>query len=550
MQQELFPPTLQEVLEKEAKISIEKALALENALKGNDVNAIYQAQSYLRKIEKRDDIDNVKSMLVDPLDLTSSFGYKDKKVTISYQILRAMAKTHIVKAIIETRKDQVLSFCEPQKNKYSTGFVISKKQKYTELKKEVKLSRVDEKKIEWLIEFLSSCGTAKNFWHGDTFDTFIGKIVQDSLTMDQATFEIVRNRKGEPIEFFATDAATYRIADTYGDTADITRYPDKIVNGYLPSYVQLYQARVHQEFYPWELCFGVRNPSTKLDATGYGVAELEDMIQTVTAILNADSYNGNFFKVGSAPKGILRYSGNINQNTLEDFRRQWLAQVAGVMNAHKIPIINADKLDFINTHIPNKDMEFQKYHEFLIKIACAIYKIDPSEVGFPMSGTSSGNFGLGGDNTEEKLQFSRDKGLKPLLKKIQYWINKYLIWQIDPEYEFRFVGIDEEENKQTELDQDVVSLQNFMTLNEIRAKRNLDPIEGGDIPLNPVYLQAKGMEMQQQQMEATEKDDDEPFGAEEDSDMYNSESMSKVRRVEEDPFFKSLSTDIERLLCS
>lgn len=542
--------SLTDVLEKEAKLKIEKAVALEKALKGNDIDEIYRAQSYLKKIEQRDSVDNVKSMLVDPMDLSASFGYKDKKIQISYQVLRAMSKVHVVKAIIETRKDQVLSFCEPQKNKYSTGFVIAKKQKYTELKKETKLTKIDEKKIEWLIEFLLSCGTSNNFWHGDTFDTFIGKIVQDSMTMDQATFEIVRNRKGDPVEFFHTDAATYRIAETYGDTEDMTRFPEKVVNGYLPSYVQLYQASIYQEFYPWELCFGVRNPSTRIDSTGYGVAELEDMISTVTGILNADSYNGNFFKVGSSPRGILKYSGNVNQNTLEDFRRQWLAQVAGVMNAHKIPIINADKLDFISTQMNNKDMEFQKYHEFLIKIACAVYKIDPSEIGFPMSGTTEGGFGLGGDNTNERLQFSRDKGLKPLLKKIQYWINKYLIWQIDPEYEFRFVGI-EEDDKQTELDQDVTSLQNFMTLNEIRAKRNLDPIEGGDIPLNPVYLQAKGME-QQQQMEMEQRnseDEEEPFGAEEDADIANSQSMSKVRRIEEDPFLKSLSSDIERLLC-
>jgi hypothetical protein len=33
-----------------------------------------------------------------------------------------------------------------------------------------------------------------------------------------------------------------------------------------------------------------------------------------------------------------------------------------------------------------------------------------------MSGNSDGNSGLGGDATKEKLKYSKDKGLKPLLK--------------------------------------------------------------------------------------------------------------------------------------
>lgn len=551
-QQELFPLSIKELQEQEIKLGIQKSLALENAMKGNDVDEIYRAQSYLKKIEEREMV-NTKSILVDPMELASSFGYKDKPFNLSYEVLRAMSRTHLVKAVIGTRQQQVCSFCEPQKDKYSAGFVIQKRQKYTDAGQHQKMSKADQQKAEWLTEFILSCGTTKNFWHGDTFDQFIAKLVNDSLTFDQATFEVVRNMKGEIIEFFATDGGSYRIADTYSDDPDDpTRRHEGVefIQGYPPSYVQLYQNSVVASFYPWELCFGVRNPQSDIRYNGYGRAELEDMITSITALLNADTYNANFFKVGSSPKGILRYSGNVNQNTLEDFRRQWVAQVAGVLNAHKIPMINADKMEFINTHVPNKDMEYSKYQEFLIKIICAIYKIDPSEIGFNMSGNSEGNTGLGGDNQEEKIKYSKDKGLVPLLKKIQYWINKYILWQVDPEFEFRFVGYDDEMDLQTELDQDVTALQNFMTLNEIRAKRNLDPIEGGDIPLNPVFMQAQQMkqqaDQQNQQMQndnQTASDerpegDDEPFGADEDT------------TGSEDPFMKSLSADLERLLCA
>lgn len=534
--------SIDKIQEEKEKLRIQEQLALEKAFKSNSVNEIMKAQSYLKTIEKRQETES-KSILVDPLALQTSSGYKDKPWSLSYDVLRGMARTHVVKAIIETRKDQVSSFCVPQKDKYSTGFIIQKKQKFSLQKQEVKLTKKDEQRIEDLINFLLGCGNTENFWHADTFDIFIGKVLGDSLTLDQATFECVRNRKGELIEFFATDAGTFRVADSYDDDfRDVRRQKEVEVKGYTPSHVQVYMNNIVSEFYPWELCFGVRNPNTDIRLNGYGRSELEDMIQTVTAILNSDLYNANFFKVGSSPKGILKYSGNINQNTVEDFRRQWIAQVSGVMNMHKIPIINADKLDFINTHVPNKDMEFSKYQEFLIKISCALYKIDPSEIGFPMSGSADSKPMFEGNN-EARLKYSRDKGLKPLLKKIEFWINKWIIWQLDPTYEFRFVGIEDEKNEKDELDQDIQKIANFQTVNEIRSKWNLDEIEGGDIILNPTFTQAKMMAQQgnqdsnaaMDQMNGGEEDNSNPFTGQDNQDDNN-------------PFIKALSQDLPRIL--
>jgi hypothetical protein len=111
-------------------------------------------------------------------------------------------------------------------------------------------------------------------------------------------------------------------------------------------------------------------------------------------------------------------------------------------------------------------------------------------------------------------------------------LNKYVVWQIDPEFELRFCGIDDAEDRDAELDRDIKMVQNFKTLNETRAKYNLDKLEGGDIVLNPIYSQQAMMAMQGNpesndavdQMQG-EGDDDQP-----------------------NPFMKSLQNDLERLL--
>lgn len=528
-----YKSSIQDVVlidEQIAKAHILKTQAIQSALTSGNVDEIYKAQKYLQQITPKDQNTKPQSLLIDPQSHGAD-GYKEKSFRLSYEILRAMAKSPIFKAIIRTRVSQVMNFIEPQKDKYSPGFVIKPKDaKVTD--SGIKLSKEQEARIAELTEFVLNCGDNTNEWHGDNFASFTRKFITDSLELDQCTAEVVRNRGGEVCEFIATDAATYRIADTNNDEKERhinSNLQKGAKNGYLPYYVQIYQSRILAEFYPWELIFGIRNPSTSITSNGYGRSELEDLIENVTAMLNADQYNANFFKVGSNPKGILKVSGNIGQARIDEFKNHWQAQMAGVRNAHKLPIIEADKMDFINTQTSNKDMEYSKYQEFLIKIGCAHYLIDPSEIGFPMQG-ASGPAGLGGDGgTKEKLAYSKDKGLKPLLTSYQNWLNKYIIDQKDSAYILTFEGIDVE-SPEKELENDVKAVTNWSTVNEIRRKRGMKDIAGGDIILNPIFLQ--------QQMAAMQ------------GDQQSNEYVDSNQDEDPNPFQKSLVQDIEKMLVS
>ncbi len=527
-----------------AKLTIVKSLAVQEALSSGDINNIYKAQKYLQnqsqQIENKGKGAEPRSLLLDPT-LMGADAYRNKQFRFSYDVLRAMARTPIVKAIIATRREQVAAFASPQKDKYTPGFVIKPK-KAIMTDKGLKLTKEQEKRIDELTQFLLNCGDNPNEWHGDTFDSFTRKFISDSLELDQACAEVIRTKGGEPCEFISVDSATFRLANTYND--ENNRKNSSLIleekNGYLPYYVQVWQSRVNAVFYPWELIFGIRNPSSSMAMNGYGRSELEDLVETVTSLLNADQYNANFFKVGSNPKGILKVSGNFNTSRLTEFKEHWSAQMAGVRGAHKLAIIEADKMDFINTQMANKDMEYAQYQEFLIKIACAHYKIDPSEVGFPMNGKAVGDSGMGGDGgIEAKLEFSRDKGLKPLLKSYQSWINKFILDPKDNQYELEFVGLDVE-SPEKELENDVKAVTNWATVNEIRRKRGMKDLPGMDIILNPIAMQSKMAEMQQEQMNQ-ERDQSTQF-----MDKIDPED-NKKNDDENNPFIKGLTEDIERL---
>ena len=539
-----LPSDLNEIKALKEKISVHEGIILEKAIRSDDPNQIIKADAYYKDVLKKEK-SKVKSYVFDPFSFQQQFGFKNKRTYISYETLRSMGRTPIINSILTTRVDQVASFAQPAFQDGEVGFIIRKKRSLFD-KKEDKVDKSDQRIIEFMVEFLINCGNDSNKWGGDDFDSFLRKVVRDSLELDQLTFEIVRNRKGIPTEFLAVDGATFRMADNFDDK-DYNNFSGKkeLINGYAPQYVQLYNNRIINEFYPWELCFSSRNKYTDIRLNGYGVSELENIVNVVTWMLYGDQYNGKFFTQGSAPKGILKVSGNIGEGKLAEFRQGWQSMVQGVQNAWRTPVIEDGDMEWIDLQKSNNDMEFGKWQEYLIKLSCATYKIDPSEIGFPMSGSSDAK-PLFESNNEGRLKYSKDKGLTPLLKSIEAKINKYIISPIDKRFEFKFQGLSEE-TENDKIDNDVKKLSNFTGLKEIRRKNGLpDELEDGDLILNPQWMQAymaKQQEKQQQAQEGQVPDGQSNIEQDEDSDPELEQFQDKS---ETDVFAKAFNEYMQK----
>jgi len=535
----------------EKKLEAKKFRTLEKALRSDSPDDMVKANQVYNSIQNKNE-QTPKSFFVDPLEFNANLGYKDKPFSLSYETIRRMAKTPIINSIIKTRKNQVADFAETQENKYSTGFVVRKKPKGGI---EQKMDNRDKKIAFAITDFILKGGNV-NSWDHDDFDTFIRKTVEDSLVYDQMTFECIRNRRGQLESFMATDAATYRMSDSFFDKdydnvffqrkganvwQDRKDFGAKI-HGYYPAYVQVYQNMKVNEFYPWELCFAIRNPSTSIFANGYGCSELEELINVVTSMLWGDEYNRRFFSQGSAPKGLLRIKGTNNEAALQQFKQQWQSMISGVMQSWKTPVVEAD-VDWIDLQKNNRDMEYSSWMEYLIKLACAIYSIDPTEIGWDISHSSGSGGGLFEGSQEQRLKHSKDKGLYPLLKFMQRKINKYIVEQINPDYEFIFVGlngltIDEE------LKMDIDKVSSFMTVNEAREKYEMKPLEEGDAPNNAIYVSNKNAAALAQQNPSVNPNNDNPNNS---SNSYEEEDEDEeTSKGEDNSLVKAFDNFLEK----
>lgn len=315
-------------LEDQRKVlDIQQEKLINKAVSSDNPMDIIKAMNVVT-IKSNEGVDYRKSTFVDPFTFDQSFGYKSAPNRLTYSTLFSMSKTSVVNAIVRTRKTQVAGFSDPQPNRYSNGFIIRKKGHFIE--DQEKLSKEDRRRIDELTEFILNTGSNQS-WDRDDFDTFLRKFVEDSLIFDQSCFEVVRDMSGGLYEFVPVDGSTIRIADSFSDK-DYKGDERVAIGGHYPSYVQMIGNELQAEYYPWEMCFGVRNPTTRLYSNGYGRSELEDMVTLVTSMLWSDQYNSNFFRHGAAPKGILRVKGGSNNVRLQEFKQQWRAMVAGVDN--------------------------------------------------------------------------------------------------------------------------------------------------------------------------------------------------------------------------
>lgn len=474
----------------------------------------------------------LKSLMFDPLAVQYAMGYKDRKYSVTYDVLRQIPhQVGLIAAILTTRCNQVASFSVPYRTSKSVGFVIKHKDPSHHTTKS------EQELIKELERFIYNCGYKEpnpyNNVKRDDFETFLKKVVRDSLVYDQTCVEIVPDRRGQPYEFMAVDAATIRIAaddSVYGPNAtwharsgaytrdimtnpyydsnemaqagpyaSLKMYKDSSRYSKQADYVQVLNGQIENVYDRNELIFGVRNPRTDIYIQGYGYGELEQLVTIVTAHLYAEEYNRRFFSQGSAPKGILNFKGDtMTPDMLEGFRRQWRANLEGVENSWRTPVLQAEQgVDWIDLNPTNRDMEFGSWLEYLIKITAAVFLIDPAEINFDLKGGVQ-QTPLFESSQEWKLKASRDRGLKPLLRFIAKMINDNIISRIDDRFVFDFAGLEEltEQEKHTLRTEQV---QSYLTLNEVRRSDDLPDLQYGDIPMNPAYLQAMQIRFQEEQ---------------------------------------------------
>lgn len=428
------------------------------------------------------------------------------------------------------------------------------------------LGEMTGQRIKELTQFMVNCGKVEDRpfeskkWN---FDAFLRAFVENRYTYDWVAVEkIPEESNPDKIHHIVpVDSTTIRYASptlaTYNNAPLMSAAnilypekelekleerdaleldPEKLENGDY-KFVQKIRGLIVRAFTADEMAVASANPTTDIYTNGYSVSELELLANTVSAHIFTEHQKRAYFTNGFSAKGILHIKAPLNRRKLEALRIKWKHMVSGPKNSFQTPIFaGMDEVQWIPLNQGNIDQEFNNWMNYLIKVICMIYQIDPSEIGFGMKDEGKG--GISGDNTEEKFEHSKSKGFVPLMRFIENFINTHIIDYIDADYKLEFVGLSDESNAQS-LARQEKEVKFKKSLNEVRAEDGLPPIPGCDnLILDPVYFQwfsqfseegkANMQEMQQQQQEQGIDDQ-----ISQDSDIQDQQTQDQNQAVDD-----------------
>lgn len=407
------------------------------------------------------------------------------------QVLYNFSKNAIVQAVLRTRINQVSVYGTPARlSADNVGFKIVPNKKGTD----DRISARKQSYIESMEDFIEHTGSQLNP-QTDNFTQFLASYVNNSFTYDQINVEKIWDNSGKLDHFNMLDAGTITLAKTPHHVEELKH---------------MLQFKNFQQVNPIKLkepdvTFVTSNHSSNLQK-GYGFSKVEAAMQEIQNQDNGEQYNSRFFTQGGTTKGILVLdSGDDTQQSyaaLQNIQRQWNTAGQGLSGAWRIPLISAHGAQFVNMSQNTQELGLDSYMTMCINTITAIMGIDPQLINFPNKGggasSKSSSSTLNEGNSRANASNSdRDKGLKPLLKEIENFMNTYIMSELDNKYRFKFVNGN---SKDELLEQQIIEekSKNGMTFNEVRALNGLPSLEGPkndlginiyDLPMNPVFIQ-------------------------------------------------------------
>jgi len=217
----------------------------------------------------------------------------------------------------------------------------------------------------------------------------------------------------------------------------------------------------------------------------YGAAPSMATAFSVDTDMTASKWNRNFFKNSARPDFLL-FISKMKKEARERFKRRWKQEYGGEENNGKAGIIEDENGKVHEFPRSQKDMDFVEQGKSLRDKIIANYRVPKSLLGM----------------TEEVNRASMEASIYifaryTLLARIKRFCEKLTIDYLplfgnDENLKFTFDD-PVPENSEAKLNEIQNGLANgWMTINEARKERNLDPVDNGDVILVPYSKIALG----------------------------------------------------------
>jgi hypothetical protein len=444
--------------------------------------------------------------------------YKIKRGLLPNNVLKQIrTQNFLIAAILRARGNATSMMGHIRKDRFDVGIEVDVKPEFKDHVEPEQMVKVQER-IDRFLKILINCGRTDGLSEEDkmTLPEFLDLQTRNGLTFGQFATEIIYQDEQE-LEFHRfrpVDAGTIYRSVKKGESAEGVRRSSLKALEYVTgikidhemlekdeyTWIQVINGMPKQAFTSKEMIIYNLYPSSDVEHNGYPVTPLDTAMTSVTTHMSIEVYNKLYFQNGRAAKGMLVInSDEIDQSVIEDIKQQFNASINNVTNSFRTPIFGVskdDKVEWMQTTPNKKDGEFEFLFDQTTRNILSSFNMSPDELpGFSHLSKGTNQQGLSEANNEFKLIAARDTGIRPLILKIQDFLNEKLFPLIDTELSqlcnIVLAGFDADTKEQESgrLLRDMPIHYAYDEVMEEVGKEHAGPHMGGDIPFNEHYRQ-------------------------------------------------------------
>jgi len=188
---------------------------------------------------------------------------------------------------------------------------------------------------------------------------------------------------------------------------------------------------------------------------------------------------GNFFANSSRPSGVLSHPARLSEDASKRLRQGWDGMYSGSDNLGKTAILE-EGMKFNSLSIPHSDAQWLEARQYALQDIARIYRMPPHMIGDLSRATFS--------NIESQQIAYMQQTLMPWLRRWEQEINKKLIGVEDRSVYAEFLA---EEMLRGNTSERFAAYRTaretgWMSVNEIRTRENMNPVDGGDSYIQPL----------------------------------------------------------------
>ena len=218
-----------------------------------------------------------------------------------------------------------------------------------------------------------------------------------------------------------------------------------------------------------------------------GKSVIEAARESIGLGLAADQFGGSFFGNGANVSAILTHPGRLSDEAYKRLMASWARRYSGLDNAHKTAILE-EGMNLQKVSISPQESQFLETRKFGVEDIARFFRIPLAYLGSLENSSTRANI------EEQGIQFQRNTIL-PWVKRWEAEFNRKLF----PGQDDYFIRMNMDGLLRGDISSRYSSYATarqwgWLSVNDIRKHESLDPIDGGDIYLQPMNMVEAGID--------------------------------------------------------